>query len=456
MRIQLSVIVGDEDALNDIWFTKGASGISPCAVLCSVTNKPVHTDRDRGIASLSDRDAEIPDIACADIARCGKRSDADVWKFCDDLETCHKDDLKDMEHVTGFKLNLNTLLFCKPLRPFLRPSKITVNDAMHVLFSCGIVPYEMMLCLGEVHRHCGAYFGEVRLFQEQTGFMPPTQLFSEAREKHSHDTLKAGASELLCGYPLLRAFLIEVYGPDPSEGFVQSILLLFEICDHIRALLKYPPPSEVRDRAIKLRGLVDRYLQKFIAVYGRDALKFKHHQLLHLPDMIFLLGMMVACWVLERKHIAAKASLANCKTLKQVVTTGITRMFNGQVRMLQEPGWLTILIPPENEFPEIANHLSANRVHIAARMRWNGTTLANGDVTFLNVEQTYLVVVVGCLRFDQSYGLLVKGCKRLTSGDVASTWDVDAEVSVYRLVDEGVFQPAFWRYLTATRLEVLH
>ena len=256
VKINLAAILGDEEALNAIYYSKGASGIMPC-LICSVTGKPCATDRDNNLLSMTDRDPNIPDISCTDIARCDVRSDADIWRFCDELELCPKGRLKEKEHTTGLKLNLNTLLFCKPLREFLKPSTTTAYDPLHILFSNGIVGSEIMLCLGEVKRHVEADFPDVRRFIDDKGFHPKCGVFSEAREKASTHTLKAGATELMCAYLLFRVFLIEVYGPSATEPFIMSILLLFEICDEIRALLKCPTKAEVRahEREVHLIGL---------------------------------------------------------------------------------------------------------------------------------------------------------------------------------------------------------
>jgi hypothetical protein len=461
VRFRLSMIVGDEESLNQMFHTKGASGIAPCALLCCVTNKQVSSDRDRGISSLSDQDPLIPDISCSQLSECGLKSDADVWKTCDDLNNCPRANLAELEHITGFKLLRSTLLFCPLLRPFLRPARIIFNDAMHVIFSNGILGYEMSLCLHEMKRNVSVYFQDIRAFMAEKSFKPALSLFSEVREKSCNETLKGGASEFLLGYVMFRAFIIEVFGARPTEPYIQSILLLCEICDHIRSLLHWPSPSQVRSHAASLRSLVAKHLQAFTALYGRDALKFKHHQLLHLPEMLLMHGVMVACWVLERKHILAKQSIQNCKNLLGVEKTGLSRMLNSQLQSLQAPGWATVLIPPMNDFPEMAPGMSAHSVQISSRMQLRGLELSNRDVIFMDAGRTYVSVIVGCLRFDAtdgdiSYGLLVKVCNCSTRGQFASTWEVEPAVSVYRLRDEYIFKPAFWRYMNSDRLELLH
>ena len=454
--VHLWAIVGDEEALNSMCWTKGASGIMPCGVLCSVTNKPHACDRDRGIRSISDRDAMIPDISCPDLSKCGVRTDATVWKFCDDLEQSRKGELKDLENHTGIKLHLDTLLFCKELRPFLKPTQVLVFDPMHILFAGGIVGSEIMLCLGKVTDHVGAGFADARRFFEEKKFLPQTQAFSVSREKSSQATLKCGSSELLHGYLLFRVWLVQIYGPKAAEPWIVSIMLLFAICDEIRACLKHPSKAEVRARAVKLRELVPRYLRAFLSCYGIDAVKYKHHMLLHLPEQLWRNELLLSCWTMERKHIGAKSAMANQRCPNAVESTGLSRMLNQQLRMLEQPGWASVLGSPSSEFPELASLLAAARVRIASHMRFNGTKLASKDLVFLDLGQTYLALVVGCLMIDDSFGLIVRCCTRLTNGDLSSAWEVSPEPSLYRLTNERLFKAAAWRYVAPCKVEVIY
>ena len=460
VRFRLSMVVGDEEALNQIFYTKGASGISPC-LLCCVTNKPPPTDGERGIASLRERDALIPDITCNTLEQCVPNICRDIWKMVEDLRSCPQADLAEKEHVSGLKFHSQALLFCPQLKPFIRPSRIVMYDAMHVVFSNGILPQEIALCLHRMKAELGIYFADVRQFMHEKNFRPKTKSFSEAREKSCVYSLKAGASELLSDYVMMRAFMLEMFGAQPIEPYIQCIMLLFQICDCIRSLLHWPSPAEVRALSATLRSLIAQHHQAFTDLYGRDSLKFKHHQLLHLPKMIEEFGAMIACWVLERKHLLAKQSIQNCKNVVGIESTGLARMLNSQANLLQEAGWSSQMIPPLSDFPELAPGLAAQSVQLASRMRFRGIHLGAHDVLFMDRGRTHVYVVVGCLSVepiygDTSYALLVKLCRCATRGDFASTWDVDPNVSLYRLRDDYICKPAFWRYLKADLLELLH
>ena len=99
MRLRMGAILADEEELNAIAFTKGASGLLPC-LLCSVTNKLCATDRDNGILAMAEYDTSIPDLACADLAKCCVRTNEDIWKACDDLALLPKGQVAEREHTT--------------------------------------------------------------------------------------------------------------------------------------------------------------------------------------------------------------------------------------------------------------------------------------------------------------------------------------------------------------------
>ena len=457
VKIILCSILGDEDALNDMFFTLGASGICPCGVLCSVTNKPPPTDTDNNIPSMSELDPEIQDISCADLALCHELCDKDVWARCDQLEACiDKKVLEEKERCTGIKFNPSTLLFCKELRVFVGPSSTSTGDPMHIIFANGILSMEIMLCMASVREEVDAYFEDVRNFSDEKKYSPKTTCFSKYREEHSHATLKVQASELLSDYPLLRAYLVTVYGVNATEPHIVSILLLFEICDFIRLLLKHPPQCEVQEISHKLQGLCKKYIEAFVSAYGRDMVRFKHHQLLHFPKQLGKQGVMLSCWVTERKNKHAKSGMHHICDPMHIESAGLARLTNNQVCMLETPGWLTTLTASTTPFPELCASFPATRVDLSPSMRWNGMSLMNKDVTFLDLAQTYLVIVVACLRGDQSYAIIVKCCRRLTTSAIASTWEIDPDAKIYRLVNERLFKPAFYRYVDAAHIEVLY
>jgi hypothetical protein len=466
VRMRLCAILGDEDAINGMFFTKGASGICPCGTLCGVTNKQRAQDVANGVVSAPMLDEDIVDISCNDLSRCCLRSDEDVWALCDDLATCPKQDLDERQHATGLKLHAETLLFDIPLRPYVLPASTTHGDAMHILVANGLFNSDVMLFMKWMKSSIGAYFSNVRRFYDDEGWTStipqPLSGINETREEHSTKLLKCNASEGLTVYPILRAFVVSVYGTQAAEPQVQAFLFLCLILDEISTLIKGMAGAMAEQAAARLRDLVKRYMAAFGEAYGESKFRFKHHQLLHLPDWVHAMKRLLICFVLERKHFLAKAALQWHKRLRSMSRGGLNGMLLSQLRLLESPGWASQLLDSV-PYPEIAASLVAQHARISRSMRWNGAGVQCKNVVFLNYARTYLVRVVACVAYtpsegssEEKYGLIVKGGERISSTGTASVWRVNRDCSLYRLVDEPVVQATFFRQLDADVIEVLH
>ena len=215
--------------------------------------------------------------------------------------------------------------------------------------------------------------------------------------------------------------------------------------------------------AIRLRDLVKSYMAAFEEAYGKNKFRFKHHQLLHLPEQIYARKRLLICFVLERKHYLAKVALQWHKRLRSMSRGGINGMLLSQLRLLENPGWESQLLHPV-PYQDIAASLDAQHAHISRSMRWKGVCVKSTDLAFLNYARTYLVRVVACVAWrpygglsEERYGLIIKSCGRVRSTGTASVWRVDRNCSLYCLVDEPVLQAAFVKQGDdADLIEVLH
>ena len=215
--------------------------------------------------------------------------------------------------------------------------------------------------------------------------------------------------------------------------------------------------------AIRLRDLVKSYMAAFEEAYGKNKFRFKHHQLLHLPDQIYARKRLLICFVLERKHYLAKVALQWHKRLRSMSKGGVNGMLLSQLRLLVNPGWESQLLHPV-PYQDIAASLGAQHSHMSRSMRWKGVSVKCKDLAFLNYARTCLVQVVACLAWkpygglsQERWGLVIKSCECVTSTGTTSVWRVDRDCSLYFLEDEPVLQAAFFRQLDeADLIEVLH
>ena len=457
VEIVFGALLADEEAINAMMHSKGASGTCPC-ILDSVVDKQNTADRELGIRSLADLDPSIQDIACSDLTLCGMRSDEDIWELCDKMAASDKDSLKELQMCYGLKFNQHTLLFDTELRRVVKPASSITYDPMHVLFSNGCLCEEIMDFFRQLKGDHGAHFAAFREFQEETGWLPRTLIFNEKQAKKKNaNMLKCSASDLLAAYPMLRAFIHETYGANALEPHVVSILKCMECCDQVRLLLHGGLDSyQTQAIADRMNVSVKAYMEARVAAYGRDSVRFKHHQLLHVPGQTLRSGRMLSCWVTERKNKSALEAMVNCNTNLGVSTNGLARMFTKQIRMLEQPAWRSELSRGK-PFPEMACALAAESVHIARCMRWMGVRLASGQAVFCDFGRRRMIVIVACLSIDSSFSLLVRSCVRLSGTELASTWRVDPPIVRHRLSGSmPLFSTSHTRFLAADSVEVLH
>ena len=211
VRISFHALIADEEALMQMWHITGHGGTCPCAITCSVVNKPRSTDMDIAVPTLAARSDLIQTIACSDVKKLGLKTDADVWRQADEVAaSLGTASFKLKQQTRGITYHADAILFDIPLRRHIKPATCNRVDVMHVIFSNGVLAAEVMLFLQALNEKHGFYFKAVRDFLAPWRASKvrmenrPDDAFSTSREKSSGQFLKAGASELLSVYAGLR------------------------------------------------------------------------------------------------------------------------------------------------------------------------------------------------------------------------------------------------------------
>ena len=330
-------LLADEEALNAMLYIKGASGTVPCAVLCSVVSKPVASDRQAGLKSLAQRSPLIVDITCTDVKRCGCKSDEDVWTICDEVAASFGTPAHKLKQQTkGMSYHSDALLFDIEMRSHFKPASSVRVDPMHIVYSNGVLSSELMLFMRAMKEQHGFYFAALREYLEHWRFssqfthQAPKDMFNEHRENSSKDFIKLGASEIMAIYPAVRAFVTEALSKSTRLGNeMDSLMKLFAICDLLKDAMHGNIPAE--DIADSLEVAVPSYLDAFKRAYGPDAVRFKHHQLLHIASQVRRDKRLLTCWALERKHTSTKQCFAHYRHAEIMPAGALARMVNAQV-----------------------------------------------------------------------------------------------------------------------------
>ena len=144
--------------------------------------------------------------------------------------------------------------------------------------------------------------------------------------------MQVGASELMSLYPAVRCFLIEAFASSTLvKKEFQSFMALGSVCD-LLAMLMHNKEENLIDRlADQLQAAVKTYLDAFREAYTVQQMRFKHHQLLHIPSQVRRDRLLLSCWALERKHIGAKECFNHYKIATLMPGGALARMVNRQV-----------------------------------------------------------------------------------------------------------------------------
>ena len=477
--------LADEEAINSMWYAKGASGISPCP-LCHVTNKQRPEDRKRGLRRLTDIDPRIKDISCADVQACKLRSDDEIWRCCQKLQDSPAGKpLEEAEHAHGFKFGEESLLWDVELRPFCSPNKSIVTDPQHVLFSNGLLAAEIMLFMDIIKRPpAEATWSDLISHHLDGKWQGKKLLMTEELAKHCGEFLKLGSSDLLSQYPAVRCFVHAIYGDAPEEPHVVSLLALMKVCDLCYDMMSMDSSTawgklQLQETATQFKEAASTYVDKFVSAYGRDAVRFKHHQLLHIADQVFENRMMLSCFVTERHHIMTKYIVEKYKGKGNVCHSPESCLSEALFEMLhklEEEPWVNKL-GKEVRWTALEEEWGGTlKVFLSKQIRFRSVKYSAGHVLRINARAPAVahavIEALGFLRVEEleSHALLNRGespsctfavvCKKFSHvRDTAfsSVWSRDGTCELIYLYDDApIRRPRYSRWLSADQIECMY
>ena len=449
--IRYHATLADEEALSSMLDLKGASGVVPCAMRCWCVDKQKPTDAARNLRPLSQIAPAIVDITCTDKAKILLKCDADVWEDCDHL-AAHGGDAGIAVSV-GINYHANGILFDRELRQSFGPSSSHRYDPLHILFSNGLVPAEIINFfqqLAEAHRLGKLTFGPFRAYAERCGWQSRCnqsvqRVFGPGKEKPGGTSLKVSAQDLLALYPLLREWALRELSSDAAmRPALTSLLLLLDVVDLV---VEAATASRLDDAAVtaiadRLDETVFAYLQAFADAYGHDEMKHKHHELVHLAEQLRKDKRLLWCFTAERKHILAKAVMEHNKSLQDFGFGAVSRMLMAQVGCLLAvtPHWESSLLGETLDFYELGDG-----ARLSKRMRWEGVAVSTGDPVFLRAGFDFLILVTACFAVGGGFGILGHRCVGIQGDLYRSEWSVTPSIGRRELVPSDVLHIAAWQ-----------
>ncbi len=333
-----AVVVADEPGLKHILGCKGAGGTKPCFACKNVVSYRSELVEHAGGDYLVD-------IRCTAVGRLDLHSDASVFEIIDRLAAARPHmragAFKDLEQALGYNHDEHGLLQDLNMRGVLPPITSFMYDFMHVYLVSGIANHEVHHFLQALKAVLRLTFTHLRRYLQEAGWHAPAwcakmrlqDVFSEAREKATSDSLKAGASELLSLYAPLRHLIETMIAPTGALALqCDSLLKLCTVLDGLQVVSRGLVSAE------ELGADIARHLDAYAAAYPDAGVKPKHHYALHLPLLLQRHGAIWGCFVHERKHKGFKQFAPNCTNMAGFERAVAADLVNHQVNALRAEG----------------------------------------------------------------------------------------------------------------------
>ena len=248
----------------------------------------------------------------------------------------------------GFRHEPHNLLNDTALDGVLKPVEQFVHDWMHGLLVNGCCNTVTFLVLDALYR-CGLKDIYTRLQGYADLWTTPARvtcarmgnLFIEKRTKASRKakTFKATASECLSVYPILALFVLSVVVPSGKcMAECKAFLASADLVDMLSAV----PLGIVTPEMLK--AAVSAFLEACVSAGWTQHTHPKFHWCIHLPQHLATVGMLVTCWVHERKHRCLKRYLDDMHNTRVLDRSIVSEVVCHHLHQLRQPD--TLLLSP--------------------------------------------------------------------------------------------------------------
>lgn len=401
----------DEGAGKMIWAVKGASSHRPC-MQC----KNVVALSDDSLVT-HDASGYLVDISCTEKERFDLAGPGDVARAFDAVAAVDatpgrtRAQLERAEKAHGISFDKHCLLADHELRRVVCSTSYA-RDPMHIMLAGGVLNTEMFSMLRALARSKpGFSFATLRTWLSADWVQAKSraksnmrEVFNESRETASYrdHTFKAGASELLGAYPILRHFLERFISPDELKPERAAFLACCRVVDLMQAAKRDGP----RDHMPALKAAIAESFRLHLAAHGREFLRPKHHYQWHMCDQADADGFWLDCFTHERKHQVIKdcADLVrNTRTCERSVLAGVVNSSVQQLQDFDRCGFLT----RHTAHAELSAVLQQPCM-VARRLRFDFVQYDEGDVIFVDAA---VGVIEACAYIGGEWALIFRRFK---------------------------------------------
>ena len=391
MMIPISKVyfIADEAAIKLACGSKGASGMRPCLHCDAFSKEREDMAQSLGCAAIS----------CADFNCFHPVTDGDVLKILKHLQHIRNNEsraaLAEAEKLLGWTLRDNCCFLDETVALYLQPSQCHYG-AMHCYWSNGQVNCEVGLFfteairLGHVTRPQLENFMDIGWKKTSCigGALSPASLKSLVNAKilKEGSDFRGDASQCLDILPLLSFFadstLAECIELRPH---VKSLVALHHVC------AKILHAKNNVENVGGLRDLQTVHLQLFVDCYGKEKVRPKHHIACHIEEQSLECGVVLDCFVGERKNKCFKNVLCPMVSkLHRFEKSILLRFLETDLNNLESYTGNQILLK------NLLDSTNADNTKIAKALSCEWGEVKSGHIFLLNDHEA--TQVVGCMQ----------------------------------------------------------
>ncbi len=456
LKLQMSFMLGDMDALRAGLDLKGSCGIRPCVFCKNVVKKD---------SLLSDINPLFVEMCTSEISKFQEQTDAEIFSVLDDLRESKRllsvASFKRKCVCAGFNYNQHGVLQDSHLRTLLPPSR-WLMDPMHLFWSNGVCSWEvvsMYQLWGETN--VGDLVAFLSLPWTKAGPGSCTPYF---RRSLGHESMfggnsyKGSASNLQVFFPLFHYFLERTCAElDSMQLGLKSLRSLRRVVMELR--------EQTHARVMCVDTLQALQVQHQIDcknAWGSGFMRPKHHGRFHHAQQLARFQIQCDCFPMEKKHRFYKSFIGpgrfdsfagESRNRKgEYSQFCMQQMLQHHVHSLKSANFDDRLVGKTWKDQELQNCLNDASVQCGKTMVYGGRTFTLQD--FIIGGDFKGVVRKLCISRTRSF-ILLQVCENVSNDEFSSTWKLTEKRQVIPLSRIGR-NPIWWLWLDDNKILALH
>lgn len=303
---QFGVLLADMPALSECISCKGHSGTLCCP--CCTNAVQQNSAAEVPVHALS---AAAVSIANTSLSAFTAHTDESIRQVVRRVNFLHgellahrltQEEYKLRSSVLGWNWSPANIVLNERFR--VDVASCLMYDWAHVYVHGGLADTELGQCMKVFYSNrCVTSFKEmgeyVATFALPKKAPNPEHLFSKSANANNakKGSFSCTGSELLTLAPILHRYFTRVVAPRGEH--MENVKSIIAVLTVVTMLISVRSGTIGPD---ELFAAITEHLQLYVACYGADAVRPKHHYALHLPSMLARHGFLLSTFIHERKH----------------------------------------------------------------------------------------------------------------------------------------------------------